>query len=76
MGLPAKLGELDIAEAVSRFGNDKQIFLTIARRFFETETSTADKIENAVGDENYDEVRRLAHALKGKCWLHRSAKFS
>jgi signal transduction histidine kinase/CheY-like chemotaxis protein/HPt (histidine-containing phosphotransfer) domain-containing protein len=64
-GLPSKIGELDVAEAVGRFSNDKSIFLAIARKFFETEVSTADKIEAAIKDKNYEEARRLAHALKG-----------
>jgi HPt (histidine-containing phosphotransfer) domain-containing protein len=62
---PDTLGELQVAEAVGRFHNDRSIYLTIARKFFETEVSTADKIEAAIVDKNYEEARRLAHALKG-----------
>ncbi len=62
--LPECLGELRISEAIARF-NDKSIYLTIARRFLETEGSTTGKIESAIENKDFQEARRYAHSLKG-----------
>lgn len=62
--LPERLGELNVADAVARF-SDKDIYLTIARRFFETEGLTAERIEAAINRGEYKEACRLSHSLKG-----------
>lgn len=63
--LPDRMEEIEVGEAVARLHNDRDIYLTVARKFFETELLAADKIESAIFDKNYEEARRLAHALKG-----------
>ncbi len=62
--LPECIGQLHITEAITRF-NDKSIFLTIAKRFLETEGATSDKIEAALEAKDYQEAQRHAHSLKG-----------
>jgi signal transduction histidine kinase/DNA-binding response OmpR family regulator/HPt (histidine-containing phosphotransfer) domain-containing protein len=62
---PERFGDLHLRDAISRFHGDKEIYLKIVARFLETETGTADEIEEAVKKQDYDQARRLAHALKG-----------
>ena len=55
--MPEYLGQLHVQEALARF-NDKGIFLTIAKRFLETEGETIGKIEAALAANDYNEAKR------------------
>jgi two-component system, sensor histidine kinase and response regulator len=62
---PEHFGDLHLKDAISRFQGDRELYFKIAARFLETEPSTADTIEQAIKEQDYDKARRLSHALKG-----------
>jgi len=62
---PEHFGDLHLKDAISRFHGDRELYFKIAARFLETEPPSADAIEQAIKEEDYDKARRLAHALKG-----------
>jgi signal transduction histidine kinase/CheY-like chemotaxis protein len=63
--LPECFGELELRDAVARFHNDPELYFKIVRRFLETQTDAVNLIETAVNRGDYEQARRLTHALKG-----------
>ena len=63
--LPDILPGIDIGEAVRRLCIDKKEFRTILTGFFTRNSDTMEKIQDAITENNWQQVSLLAHSLKG-----------
>ncbi|HEY9783859.1 MAG TPA: response regulator [Candidatus Obscuribacterales bacterium] len=63
--LPKRVGSLNIEPAVKRFGNDTTIYITVAKKFLDSQGGVGQEIAQAVARADYQEARRLVHGLRG-----------
>ena len=62
------LGDLpgiDIEDGLGRLGGDCDLFRELLKKFAENQADTADKITQALQDNDMDTAQRLAHTIKG-----------
>lgn len=58
---------LQYDEALKRMGDDREVYLEIARYFASTLPDSLQALKEALASEQADKARRLAHSLKGNC---------
>ncbi len=63
--LPDSLPGINIEETLSNLNIDQTTFKRILQGFYRNNRDTIDKMKTALADEDWDELRQMAHSLKG-----------
>jgi len=56
---------IDFENAMERLGDDKEFLIELLNELIEQVNSSQDSLKAAVEEKNYDELRFVAHGLKG-----------
>jgi len=63
--LPSSLPGIDVASALPRVAGNKKLYVKLLRHVAAESPSTKEKLAAAIAEGNADQVRELAHSLKG-----------
>lgn len=63
--LSSPLPGIDVASGLPRVAGNKKLYLKLLRMVAKDVPQTKEKLQNAIMSGNTDEVRELAHSLKG-----------
>ncbi len=56
---------LDLETALERLGGDKEFLIELLQELLQQVEEELPKLKKAIEEQNYDEVRSMAHGLKG-----------
>lgn len=63
--LPSSLPGIDVASALPRVAGNQKLFLKLLRHVAAESPATKEKLSAAIMEGNADQVREIAHSLKG-----------